>query len=292
MKLIKASILNVALTEHPEGPESYMMFFRALVNHKIWIRIHGNRWAAIRSCSVSADGLSLEGEVITARRFDLEPPYVDNTTFEEVDGPGIQWPDHIAADRQVFRYYFDLTTHRFAFESKNIGEQSLTPKLMLTFFKRLSPELHPSLKEFGDVLPTVIPERERLSQIFALPSLKMLRFRIQLPNAMEDGGDAEADIRARLRRRRASKQDETLTSSHPEGLKLDDELRAELTVAEVNGFVHAKGRNEDGARVDLDTRLSPMEKQLEVSEFELDIGSASLFAPLARELVGESQLRD
>jgi hypothetical protein len=138
------------------------------------------------------------------------------------------------------------------------GRESISPNMAKSLLEGLFSSDH-IVELFGEIDITVEPSREQLRRIFAIPSLRQLSIEVSPPNP-DDLDDAEQDVLERMSEERAQKMTIELVSRHPNGLLPDEDHKTLARVAQSNGKVSGRGKDEAGNIVSLSTVDHPLIK--------------------------------
>ncbi len=243
-KPIRVGFLNVVATPHPEGV--YERLFRYAANRPV--RFWGSETAAIAPIRARADESGIfVGQILTWVEIDPASPAVNKAKLEEVSLSDAQkqMTTALGFNSRVFRFVLDVKEHRVSFLTFNEAGQRLSPARALAIFSRLlSPEVLGVDAE--DVEVTVIPEDDALSYVLAIDRLDKVRILIKRPN--DDDVTAETnEVLGELREQNAKRQEVILTrAAQTDGLDLSPTNEKYARVASTNGFVEARGRDENG----------------------------------------------
>ena len=196
--------------------------------------------------------------------------------FVDID-PGAQWlnlrtgrpaeddqlrqiriPPDLRPNLRTVPYVLFPQVHRLIFASALDPKNTLTPGLAQSLVEQCLNQPH-LVERYGPVEVHVEPDREVLEQLLRMPRLKLLEMRVDSPNVL---GPAERRLFEYMDRNNAERYEQTLRSTHPDGLRPDPEVRSIARVAQAHGVVNARGENEDGRVIELSTAERPLQERV------------------------------
>lgn len=250
---IQFGVLNVVAHPHDAGTYGRLLARASGREVNFWGDLNG----AIRPPREVESGI-YQSEIVVGTEIDLDEPLIDRSSLEEVpagEDDARAARSHLYNGR-VFLLTFVEATHLLVFESKNEFGKQLSPQRAQRLFSRLlSQELLGPDSPYVDV--TVVPEDDTLARLLGIHRLDFVEMYLKKPNPDTHDDDAQA-ILDELEEQGAKSQDLKLTRAPgADRLELNARNLAIAAVAQFNGFVRAKGYDEDGEHVDGSTRSYP-----------------------------------
>jgi hypothetical protein len=255
--------LNVAASPHPAGVYERMFAKAANVEREVWGPVFGK----ITKPRKRANEDILVGRILTWTPIADDTKWLnkdkdDLATNEDLKDLNI--PDPIEPNYRAFNYAFDAKRHRLIIEIENeFGEKFGITRAYKFFRNLLSPEVLGF--DFPEITVTIIPDTGALRRIYAL-RLTKLEIHIERPNP-EDLLDDEARVLERLTTQKAKSYHVTLTKAAGEtSLAPDKTTKTLAKIAETNGYVEGRGRDETGETVDISTKSYPKREVLDLED--------------------------
>jgi hypothetical protein len=242
-KFVAAGI-NISL-QQPHTPDRYIALLEAIFDLKHPIRVRGDQHIMISSVfEPDQNSNFIEGSLARFTEIDPAQPWFDLEQLDRADDSDrreIRIPDRLRPNYQGFYFYFDLSSHTFAFQQSS-GAQSLSIRSVQRFLIE-STRQESIVEKFGTVSVSIIQADDALDQILGLRKIKRLRIVYNLPNP-DDHASLEAHMAAKFQAVRATKFDIVLEGDSRTGINPSDpEVRQLASSALRNGFVEAKGYN-------------------------------------------------
>ncbi len=250
---IEFGVLNIVA--HPHGSGVYRSLLERAANKEV--NFWGDMNAAIREPREVEKGV-IQSEIVIGTELDLDAPLIDRSSLEQIaaEEADITISSKHLYNGRVFLYTFIEETHLLFFESRNEFGKTLSPNRAHRIFTRLfAQQLLGNDMPYVDV--TVVPEDDTLERLLGLDRLDRVKIVLQKPNA--DVNDAEVqEVLADLETQGAKSQDISLARAADSPrivLNAANYLRAK--VAQLNGYVAAAGRMEDGEQFSGSTKEYP-----------------------------------
>lgn len=256
-KQMKVGALNIVT--HTHTTLKYAQLFAAAYATEKAVKIRGNDWGLLASMYPSKVEDQQVPEVFkgTIFRFlNIEPgePWLNLKTHKAVkpnETPDI--PDYLRPNLRTSNFVFFPKGHRLFFDALK-----LTPNCAQVLFAALfKQEL--IVKEFGPVSIHIETDRQEFEQLLAIANKQKIHLDITLPNP-DDPGEDEADVIERLEKQNIRRKISDLTALTHDGIRPDEELKAEMKAARSNGMLTISGRDEANKRVERSTKLFPLLK--------------------------------
>lgn len=255
----KISACGINVRVHPHESGAYERLFRKAFKLRRAIQVHGDTHFIL--ASMGADDRKqpkyLLGELARFTKIDTDLPWFNMETLKpaaDEDVEKIRIPPSLRPNFRSFYFAFDLSKHHFYFQSFGEGH-GLSPFLVQKFLERLlsSDEM---AAEFGIADLTILPSRESLERIFALPELRELEIYIERPNP-DDWATLESDVKQRMDSQRLSSMTTRYKSQRDKSITPDGSTKLLAEVAANNGYVAAKGRDDEGRPLEESTSEHP-----------------------------------
>lgn len=258
---ITAGILNVRL--HPHSVPIYLSFLEDLFRLKEMVRIHGDRHAMLSFLDREKkdDGI-IEGVVTTFTSIDVDGEWFDATglsiaTDEQVSEVNI--PNSLYPNSSSFYFLFNANNHRLYVQTYSKG-RTLSIRLAQKLFSDLSLKTRIATK-YGAAKITIVQDKAKLDDLFALPVIKDIEITILKPNADIFDDDFEEKIEAHLAEAHSRKLTIKYEADQGKSIKMTPGIRRASEAALENGSVEVKGRDRQGAAVVQSTEDFPREIQ-------------------------------
>ncbi len=274
---VEFCILNIAANPHPVG--IYVKLFEAITN--VHVNYRGNDYATISRPLLREDGY-YQGKIVCWTDIDTTEPAINKNDLSEnpLDELGIDIPPHIGLNGRVFLYTLREKDHKLFVECKNELGKRLSPTMIGRVFKHLF-DADRLGADFPTVEVTVIPDEDTLKRIFSLSQMTRLKIHMVRPNSDDINDDVEK-ILQELADQNAKSQDTVLTaSSGHDGLKPNQRHKIQAQAAEINGYVEASGKEEDGTAIRLSTKEHPKIIKVDMGESRSLWGAALAMAKAA-----------
>ncbi|WP_224572303.1 DUF4747 family protein [Mesorhizobium sp. BR1-1-16] len=211
----------------------------------------------------------LQGQILIWTEIDLEGPWIDLDKGQQIDPDlkkTISIPPNARPNFRAFDFVFNEKTHQLYFETRNDLDQTVGATVVHRIFAGLL-----SATVLGSDFPTVevtlVPEKDAVEKILALPRLDTLFIRVVRPNPDGASPQAVKRINDKLDALHAQKL-ETRIQKAPEAARitLDAEYREQAEVGATNGVVKGEGRYADGTKAELSTRDQPKKIVVEMEK--------------------------
>lgn len=266
--------LNIAMADHQN--QSYQKLLESIRRNRLFVRYHGDRGAMLTSV-IQPDNLGsgeiLVGTVSTFLNVDPNDNWLNTETGRPAEDDDIRelvLPEHLKPGRKTFNFLFYAEYHRLFFTTRSPEGWLVSPQSMRKIFERFF--LNPDVEErFGPIEVTAEPQTDALERIFSINQLKRLSISLVPPNA-DDHDEEEERLLRRLRDQNAREHNEELVAEKGKSLNPDDETRTTARVAKSNGYVEAKGRDENNDPDSYSTKEHPM---IERAEYDPDTETIS-----------------
>lgn len=265
MRTIVIAALNVVLPE-PHRAEKYRELWMKAFEMKIPVKLRADTGGVIGSANTGDEqkGRPIWGDLYKFVNIEMDGRWLDIRTRKAANkdtvARQVQIPPNLHPNMRSVPYVFFPSTHRLIFVSRLDSKNAISPGMARTLV--IETFRHGDLvKDFGLPEVTIEPDRETLKRIFDLPRLKRLYIEVTPPNAL---GDIERKLFERLNGMNAGRMSQTLSSAHPEGLRVDQDTKNLAEVAKSNGFVEGKGEDARGRTRDLSTLDHPHTEKHEV----------------------------
>lgn len=261
-------ILNIAANPHPSGV--YFDLFKQISGERV--NFWGESFATVSAPREVENGF-FQGRVVLWTEIDETQPAILKNKLEEIDLKDLDFPipENVGFNGKIFLYTFREKDHTLFIESKNEFNKSLSAnRAHRIISKLLSPEVLGVDAPLVEV--TVVPEEDALKRIMAIPYLKRLEIHILKPNA--DDKDAD-EVLAELEEQGARKQEIVLVASpKSDGINPNERTQKQTEVAQYNGHVNGRGKEEDGTPVRYSTKEYPRTVRNFIDEFGSSVQSA------------------
>ncbi|HET6322126.1 MAG TPA: DUF4747 family protein [Hyphomicrobium sp.] len=275
-KTITVSCMNLTISPHPYGV--YEDFILKNVNNEV--HAFGEERAQIVNASkrqMHKKKWALCGYLLVYTELIKGGAWFDVQAREVISGEeaeNIQLPENYRPNVKSFRFVFDLERHELFYERINDKDQKLPPKKLKKILENMA-ETEGVRREFPDVSVTVMPTKDALEKVLAVPNLKKLEIRLERPNA-DDIEDHKHRLMRRLEAMGARKEDIILTKAKGAmALVPDEETKILARVGSISGYVRAIGKTLAGMLVDRKTTDYPYEETVELDgsdPFEIIFG--------------------
>lgn len=262
-RTLTISALNIVLPE-PHRPDRYRNLWMDAYKLQRPIRLRGDTGGMVRYANTPREGEDrIWGDLLKFTNIDSDGKWLDLATGEPAPPEDVERrvviPPSYRPNLHSVPYLFFPKKHRLLFLSRYDQKNSLSPGMAKTLIERFltRPEL---IEMHGEAVVSIEPDRETLKRIFAIPTLKSITLEVAPPNAL---GNMERRLLRFLADQNASRYTQQLATGHPDGLQLSREIKQVAEVAQSNGFVAARGLDENGRSVTLSTVDHPYEEKVE-----------------------------
>jgi hypothetical protein len=259
----------------PHSPERYIELMRAVFRKKRVARlgkVYGGMIGGLYPIDRRDHSVGVEGEIYRFLKLDPNEPWFNTATKEAASEEEVQQiniPEHLLPHLQRVPFVFHAKSHRLHFVSKDRSDvlgPSVAKRLLDQLFQ---PVISNGL--FPAVEVTVMPDKETLERIFAMPTISTLRIDLVRPNA-DDGEDEEQRWLRRLADQESRRMRVELSAERGGTVTPDQDTISMAKVAAKNGAVLAEGRDAAGTRARESTTDRPLVEAVEVdSEYETAI---------------------
>jgi Domain of unknown function (DUF4747) len=256
----KIAALNISI--HPHNPDLYVKLFQSAFNIRHPVKIQGETHGVVHTMFDVVDGdpeKGIHGNLIKYTAINPKDPWYDvqkgkEATKEQLEDLSI--PTGLAPNMKWTRYFFDPKHHKLIWVSY-APETSFSPitvwKIFLDFFQRAE-----IVSKYGVPEITIEQDRDRLEKIFKMYRLQCLAIEYTRPNPDDDDDEkAEKAVEEKLRSQKIQKVETIYKAEQNEGIVPDKSTKALARLALSNGHVEAKGRDEDGKKVEENTEKHP-----------------------------------
>ncbi|MER9330054.1 DUF4747 family protein [Mesorhizobium sp. M0488] len=258
--------LNIAANPHDAGAYRGILARAA----RIIVQARGSDYARITDPRQNERYKHiLQGQILIWTEIDIEGPWIDLDKGEQI-GPElkktISIPPNARPNFRAFDFVFDEKTHQLYFETRNDLDQTVGATVVHRIFAGL---LSVSVlgPDFPSVEVTLVPEKDAIEKIIALPRLSSLFIRVVRPNPDGASPEAVSRINAKLDALHAQKLETRIQKAlEAERITLDAEYRELAEVGAENGVVKGEGRYADGTKVELSTRDQPKKIVVEMEK--------------------------
>lgn len=253
----KVSYTAINITLHPHSPKKYIQLFNSLFDMKEQVKLRGDSYAMLTELKfLEGDKTALSGQLGRFTKIDKDEWFnIDEMrSADEDETKKIVIPKSLRANFKPFNFIFYSDSHKLVIEIAH-GKNTISPKTVLAFLKHLC-SFKKIEEQYGKVELTLIPEADKLKQIFKIPQLTFLQLVITRPNTdgMDDIEEDVLDLLNDIGAREERREYKAAGSS----LRLNNQTKALSKVAQTNGSVLAKGRDETGKAVELSTTQHPL----------------------------------
>lgn len=258
-RTIEIRQINISM-HAPHSPEGYVdLFQKAYRLRRITTRgkSDGYLLGALYDAQHAVERNELQGEIYRFTNIDPNAPWFNTQTgkpAEETETEQISIPGNLHPNLEHIPFVFRPKEHKFWYVSKD-RKTTMGPSIAAGFLQQLFDDVS---RKHGipPVEVTVKPDEAAVDEVLSIHRITKLIFEFKRPNA-DDAGDVEQRIMQRMEQRNIDRIREEMTSSDPEGIEPDDELKLEAQVAASNGHVEAKGYDAVGMPATESTRTKP-----------------------------------
>nr|WP_329760819.1 DUF4747 family protein [Stenotrophomonas geniculata] len=245
------------LDAHPPG--AYERLFRLVYHSRIKAPIFGGKWGIFSALDLikGKDGevSGLSGVISTFTKLDKDLPWFNEDTSKAAsddDLGELVVPDHLQPNHQRCSFYFDIRRHVLVFETLS-RKGGVSPRLMRDFLNRVLMSKEVTSKMSPPVL-SVIPDTDAVDAILGWKKIKKLTIHATRPNPGDYDEEDLAQFEESLIEQNASSVDVILSAEEHSFLAPNDTTRTLMSISADNGFVVAKGQDEQGRPMTLTTK--------------------------------------
>lgn len=264
---VRSGILNIKT--HPHDERRYADLMRSLYSLKRAAKLRGDRYGIISLLDnrTSSDGL-LHGVLMTFTRVDQDSAWFDVDNLSDASDEQVSQisiPANLFPNPRGFYLAFDVRKHRLYVQTYSKGD-TLSINSVENMFRNLisSQEIK---RKFGDVKISIVQSQQGLDAVFALPSIKKIKIKIERPNADVFDDDFEENIERHLELSNSRQIEIVYTAEKGGAIIVNDEIRKASAPALANGLVETEGTGPRG-RETRSTRSHPriVQTQYDTSE--------------------------
>jgi hypothetical protein len=256
-QVIELGAINVVLTPHPPG--EYERLFRLVYRSRIKAPILGSKWGIFSALDLirgkDNEVVGLSGVISTFTKLDKDLPWFNEDTSKAAsddDLGELVVPDHLQPNHQRCSFYFDIRRHVFVFETLS-RKGGVSPRLMREFLNRVFIAKEVASRISPPVL-SVIPDADAVDKILAWERIKKLTIHATRPNPGDYDEEDLAEFEESLIEQNASSIDVVINAEENGFLEPNDSTRTLMAISADNGFVVAKGQDEQGRPMTLTTK--------------------------------------
>jgi hypothetical protein len=273
-RTIVVAALNIVLPE-PHRPERYRTLWLDAYKRRRPVRLRGDTGGTVRYANSPREGEDrIWGDLVKFTNIDADGKWIDLATGDTAPPEDVERrvsiPETFRPNLHVVPYLFFPKKHRLLFLSRYDQQNTLSPGMAKTLVERFltSPEL---VRRHGSAVVSIEPDRETLGKIFAMPTLKSITLEVAPPNAL---GRMERKLLRYLADQNATRYTQQLATTEPDGLQLSAETREVAEVAQSNGYVAARGLDENNHAVSLSTLDHPFQQRIDFDPGRTTAGDA------------------
>lgn len=250
-EILRLGVLNVVAHPHPEGIYPKLLFEISGRGVNFW----GSDFAAVTKPIEVEKGV-YQGRIVIWTQIDPNEPAIDLKSLDEVplDKTDARLPSDVGFNGRVFLYTLNEPTHLLFVETKNEFDKHLSPSRAKRIFSRLFSSL-PDDNPLVEV--TIVPDEDSVERLLGLHRMDFVQIHLTRPNA-EEFGDIVQTVLDDLTEAGAKSQDVIFRrSAEAPTITLPELLENVARVASYHGWFAARGRDEDGNKIDGSTREYP-----------------------------------
>lgn len=251
--------INIAM-HAPHSPKGYVALFQDAFHLRRIVtrgKADGYLLGSLYNVKSALDSNELHGEIYRFTHIDPDTPWFNTQTgkpADELDTEKIVLPENLQPNLERFPFVFRPKEHRFWYVSKD-RKSSLGPSVAESFLQKIFDEV--SLRKgLPSVEVTVTPDRAAVEEVLNIHRITRIIFEFKRPN-IDDAGEIETRIMERMERQRINRINEVMTSTDPDGIEPDEQLKAEAEVAAHNGHVESYGYDAAGLPAAESTKNKP-----------------------------------
>ena len=287
LRTIRLTALNIVT--HPHSPANYVDLLYDILDIDDPVQVRGTKASIITMLWTSDEDSfwpksdkkkvpkSVSGIIATFDRINFGADWLSlksKKSATENELAEIRIPRHIHPNAQYFLFTFFPRKHVMYVVTEQQYDR-LTPGAAATVFRKFC-EKDAIASKYGKVEVSVLPDQEKLEEIFRLPRMRKVHLEFALPNP-DQFDDPSKGVYKRFKKMGAGRVVQELTALATEKLTPDHELKTYMQVAADNGYVTAEGSDDQGKKIVLSTRDHPYKAELqydpklqtEVQAFEL-----------------------
>lgn len=264
LRTLKICALNIVT--HPHSPETYVSLLRDLDRLEDSVPVRGTKSAIItqiwpRYGQKFSATTPINGMIATFDKIDFNHDWLSlrskkKATAEEMRS--IQVPRGMHPNAQYFLFTFYPQKH-IMYVVTNQANDRLSPGNAAKIFQQLCK--HPAIVDkYKKIDISVLPDREKLEQIFRMSRLERLSMDFTLPNPDEFERKTKA-VYNRLNKMKVGRVSQVIKALDKDGIKPDEELGIYMGIAADNGHVAAKGVDEAGKKTEISTKDHPFKAE-------------------------------
>lgn len=240
------SALNIVT--HPHSPENYVAMFERARRQMMTAKWRSDRGGLLLSFYPAQESANVYfGQVGTFIALDANEPWLSFKTGQPADENEmreINLPTDLQPSLQRHQFVFFPDEHRLVFHTRGAGHPPAGPSTMRGFLSRLLNK-EEMTEQFGPVGITIEPEQDALDRVFGIHQLEKLTIYLERPNP-DSGRTSQRKWQDRLKANNAHSEQTTLQSTRGEQLTPDEATREHADIAQSNGWVYGKGKDENG----------------------------------------------
>lgn len=268
---LKMAALNVVL--QPHTPERYASLWQALFDLHKPIPIRGDQsmmLGRIEAIDPKDHTKGFNGLIFRFTTIDTDKPWFDIEDGKEADPAVVKReviiPTHLCPNLTTFSYHFSPRGHRLIIERQNENGDGLSPGAVEKLLLHLTADPDVA-KRFENIDVTVEQEKETITQMLKLHTLKELAITVKRPNPDDDSDEDEKIVFAEMAREHVRKKTVIISALKHQGLAPNAETKRLARVAKSNGKVEAIQEQTDGVRTKISSRDHP---QIETQKYNPD----------------------
>jgi hypothetical protein len=242
--VLTIAALNVA--QHaPHTPSRYVDLLRKAYNQRQIVERGTTHGMLLGSLYVNEDSTRVTGEIYSFINLDPSEPWFDLVKRDEAqhaDVKQIHIPENLKPHLARYPFVFLPKGHRLYYLTKDKKKKtSLGPRAAKSFLEHVFS--HPDIAaDHGPVDVTVEPDREQLSKVLALATIRTLKIEVKRPNPDDHDSDEERVLK-RLEQQNSRRMTIELKAEPNQTIKPDEETKMHAKVAASNGHVESSGRD-------------------------------------------------
>lgn len=249
-------ILNTVL--HPHPPGAYQKLFAIAGNDTRGVRFHGDRFATLSPISEVRNGV-FTGKLATWTEIDPTSNLIEKKSLKEslLSESDVSLPEGVGFNSRVFSFAFREKDHRLFVELKNDENQTISVGRARLAFLRVLEACQPSDVDELDV--HIATQANAVDHVLSISKIRKVEILLDLPNpdVLSDKKKAILDGIEAIHAKRL--KTEITKAAGEDSIVLNDDYLAMAELAKDNGYVYAKGRNDDGDPLERNTKKYPLE---------------------------------
>ncbi|MGR6871160.1 DUF4747 family protein [Pseudomonas sp. HK3] len=254
------SALNI--TMHPHSAAKYISLIKKAEQSKTAIRVAGDTYLQLVKGIYNIDAKNIEngiyGEIAKYTDISKDATWLNLQTesaAEEKDMKAVSIPPNMKPNYGGFTFVFYPKVHQFYFEQKN-GSFQLSPNYVHTLLKGLFALEHIQ-EEFNKVDVTVMPYKDKVTEILNIFELKNLKLNITRPNPDDFGDDEDIEVFKLLDAQNIETQIIENRAVKGKSITPSENMKKLARIAANNGFVEGSGKDQQGIPVSDSTKSHP-----------------------------------